>query len=116
MKKSICTRCKKDISACDCYFYGSNNESPEQEANRCTSLIESREYKYIRFVEREPKPKTKVFSVESKNFDCLLGFVKWHAPWRRYCFFVEDGTFFDADCLRDIQDFINNLMIERRKK
>ena len=74
------------------------------------------EYKYISFTERDPKPKTKVFTVESKNFCCLLGVVKWHTPWRRYCFFVEDGTFFDADCLRDIQDFINGLMLERRKK
>jgi hypothetical protein len=62
----------------------------------------------------EPKPKTKVFSVVNKSGD-VLGFVKWHGPWRRYVFIVDAaGNFFDAEWLADIQDFINGLMLERR--
>jgi len=78
------------------------------------------EYKYLSFVELEPKPKTKVFEVRSKSSNCLLGFVQWYAQWRKYCFLTASGTVygtvFDADCLRDIQDFINRLMLERKKK
>ena len=74
------------------------------------------EYKYITFIELEPKPKTKVFAVENKGHD-VLGYVKWHAPWRRYVFIVDAaGNFFCTECLNDIQDFINKLMLERRKK
>jgi hypothetical protein len=74
------------------------------------------EYKYISFIELEPKPKTKVFMVINKSLN-TLGFIKWHAPWRRYVFIVDAaGNFFDAKCLADIQGFINRLMLERRKK
>ncbi len=40
-----------------------------------------------------------------------LGLVKWHSPWRRYCFFPSPGTLFDAACLRETADFC-----ERRTK
>lgn len=36
----------------------------------------------------------------------LLGEVRWHAPWRRYCFYPAGGTLFEQDCLRDIAEFI----------
>jgi hypothetical protein len=34
-----------------------------------------------------------------------LGRVKWHGQWRRYAFFPEPGTLFEADCLRAIAAF-----------
>jgi hypothetical protein len=74
-------------------------------------------YKFISFIEQEPKAKTKVFEVRSKQFNALLGSVKWYGPWRRYCLFIDKpGLVFDADCLADIQDFINGLMADRRKR
>jgi hypothetical protein len=73
-------------------------------------------YKYISFIEQEPKAKTKVFAVMSKQSNVLLGSVKWYGPWRRYCLFIDKpGFVFDAGCLADIQDFMNRLMAERRK-
>jgi len=75
------------------------------------------EYKYLTFLEVEFKPnaKTKIFGVKNKVYGELLGYVKWYAPWRKYCFFVHDSDLvFDAGCLADIQDFINKLMEERK--
>jgi hypothetical protein len=72
------------------------------------------EHKYLLFIELQPKAKTKHFDVRNKLSGCKLGTVKWYAPWRRYCFFIElPGLVFDAGCLADIQEFINRLMEER---
>jgi hypothetical protein len=73
------------------------------------------EYKYLSFVEQAPKTKTKVFEVKNKVFGDVLGYVKWYAPWRKYCFYVDSDLVFDAGCLWDIQDFMNKLMAERRE-
>jgi hypothetical protein len=73
-------------------------------------------YKYLRFEELEAKTKTKQFTVENTS-GYILGYVKWYAPWRKYCFFVSlDELIFDAGCLADIQDFINKLMSEWKKE
>jgi hypothetical protein len=73
------------------------------------------EYKYLSFVELPPKAKTKCFWVKNKLTGYLLGAIKWYAPWRKYCFFVDTtGLVFDAGCLADIQEFMNGLMAERR--
>ena len=74
------------------------------------------EYKYLSFIELKPKAKTKVFAVKNKLSDGHLGNVYWYAPWRKYCFFPIPYSIFDAGCLADIQDFINKLMLDRRKK
>ena len=75
------------------------------------------DYKYLSFIELNPNKKTKVFEVRNKISGGRLGCVKWYAPWRRYCFFVDfPGIVFDAGCLADIQDFINKLMEERKEK
>ena len=73
--------------------------------------------KYLCFEELEAKTKTKRFAVKSKTSDFILGYVKWYAPWRRYCFFnTAIDLVFDAGCLADIQNFINKLMLERKEK
>ena len=75
------------------------------------------EYKYLTFIEQEPKAKTKVFAVVNKLSKGLLGSVMWYAPWRKYCFYTAAHSFvFDTGCLADIQDFINKLMLERKNK
>jgi hypothetical protein len=72
-------------------------------------------YKYLAFLEQASKTKTKVFEVRNKCFNELLGHVKWHAPWRKYCFVTSPGIIYDAGCLGDIQDFMNKLMEELKK-
>ena len=71
--------------------------------------------KYLRFEELVPNSKTKRFAVLNKTSASVLGYVKWYAPWRRYCFFI-DSSVFDAGCLADIHAFINSLMLERKEK
>ena len=74
------------------------------------------DYKYLSFIEQDTRTKTKVFEVRSRFSGSLLGLVKWYAPWRKYCLFIDlPGLVFDAGCLADIQDFINKLMTERRE-
>jgi hypothetical protein len=75
-------------------------------------------YKYICFEERHLPKKTRTFLVKNKAFNYLLGEIKWYAPWRKYCFCtsISEGRVFDAGCLSDIQEFITQLMSERKEK
>jgi hypothetical protein len=44
--------------------------------------------KWVRFVQvGRQRIKTKVFMVMPKNSDYELGEIRWHSPWRHYCFF-----------------------------
>lgn len=65
---------------------------------------------WLKFEEQEGKPKTKVFRVVSKDTDAL-GIIKWHPPWRHYCFFptTDFETVHSDICLKNISDFIINL-------
>lgn len=80
------------------------------------------QYEYIQFV-RLPSPgKTSVWSCintrdkedTSSPDSTEIGTVKWYGSWRRYCFFAAPNTIFSAGCNRDIADFIDQLMAERR--
>jgi hypothetical protein len=50
------------------------------------------------------------------GIDARLGIIKWFSHWRRYVFYPDAGALFDAACLKDIVDFIEQLMDERKKK
>lgn len=50
--------------------------------------------------------KTKRWSIRNKTSRGLLGTVKWHGPWRDYCFYPELGAFFNSKCLDEIQEFL----------
>ena len=71
--------------------------------------------KYLCFEELKVKTKTKQFTVKNNITYSFLGYIKWYAPWRRYCFFTNLGLIFDAGCLFEIKDFIDKLMAERKK-
>lgn len=70
---------------------------------------------YIRFEEIEQKPKTKVYAVVNIKLGYRIGKIKWHGPWRQYCFFPDVGTIFNKDCMQYIIKFITKLMEEREK-
>jgi hypothetical protein len=78
-------------------------------------------YKYIYFenitslYNIHRKRKTEVYRCCNKNSGDILGEVKWYSPWRQYCFFVEDAIF-SKGCLKDITNFINKLMENRKNK
>lgn len=56
------------------------------------------------------KPKTNVYEVCNKKNGYYLGEIKWHGPWRQYCFFPDGGTLYERKCLKAIVDFIDELM------
>jgi hypothetical protein len=61
--------------------------------------------------------KTRVYEVDTKDeIRVCLGEVRWYAPWRKYAFFPDPDTLYEQDCLRDIAEFLEGLMIERRER
>ena len=70
---------------------------------------------YLIFYLEEQKPKTNVYTVINRLMGCHIGVVKWHRPWRQYCFFPSESTVFHKDCLTEIADFVCKLMEERKK-
>jgi hypothetical protein len=74
------------------------------------------EDEWIKFIEKESKPKTKVYAVMSKCSDCELGEIKWYPSWRHYCFFptLELETVHSDRCLLSISQFITKLNVEHK--
>ena len=80
---------------------------------------------FMLFVRLKPNPKTERFLVMSRmnvrltgmiHLNDSLGIVKWHAPWRRYCTFLNKDTNLDAKCHTELAEFLTMLMDERKKK
>jgi len=69
--------------------------------------------KYIEFNLVEQKEKTQVYAVRNINEQLILGYIKWNCAWRQYCFFPESKTLFSRECMSDVINFIDGLMIER---
>lgn len=74
-------------------------------------------YLEFHFKEKSKSGKTNIWLVS--NLDgYLLGFVKWHPPWRCYSFQPDEkvGTLYEHKCLRDIADFIEEKTKEHKEK
>ena len=84
-------------------------------------MLERRVTKYLMFESDEPKPNTKVWRVLNRHHGDLLGYVKWYAKWRQYCFWGHDGyncpegIILSAKCIRDIEDFLIQVNEEHRE-
>lgn len=63
----------------------------------------------------EKKPKTNIYSVVNISGDYSLGKIKWYPAWRQYCFFPEEQTIWNKDCLQEIKIFIQKLMNDRKR-
>lgn len=78
------------------------------------------EFKYIRFnsIEVPESRKTKVFHCMNIKSNAYLGTVSFYPSWRQYCFFpsIESTTIFSSGCLLDIQNFLNCINDEWKKK
>ena len=71
--------------------------------------------KYITFNLIELKPKTKVWGVFTSEGKDILGKIKWYPRWRQYVFFSHPYTIYSQGCLKDIAEFIEKEMKERKK-
>jgi hypothetical protein len=74
------------------------------------------ETKWLEFHLVENKPKTEVWFVWAKGRKTYLGGIRWHGPWRCYAFFPVHGSLYEQDCLRDLADFVENLMKKKRSR
>jgi hypothetical protein len=71
---------------------------------------------HIKFIEAQPKPKTKVWWVVSKYGDSPLGTIAWFSRWRKYSFFPKADTVYEWVCLREIADFCMKQTKEHKKR
>lgn len=46
----------------------------------------------------------------------ILGRIMWKKGWRQYIFSPSYPTIWNKDCLKDLQDFLQQLMDERNQK
>ena len=73
-------------------------------------------YKFIYFKQVEnPGRKTQRWECYNSNSEHCVGEVVWYSPWRRYWFYVAEGTGVDMRCCLDIADFLKQLMDARKK-
>jgi hypothetical protein len=77
--------------------------------------MDNKKYKYITIKEYTLDGKTNSFEVETNNkLKIKLGHIKWHCPWRQYCYFPYSCTLYSVGCMDDINSFIKELMEERK--
>lgn len=55
---------------------------------------------------RTASGKTEIWTLGNTDNGSHLGHVRWHGPWRKYCFFPAPDCIFEEDCLHDIAHFI----------
>lgn len=61
---------------------------------------------YLKFVPGDAgRRKTSIWLVTTKQ-DNVLGYVRWYAQWRKYCFLPTAHSIFEEVCLREIAEFI----------
>lgn len=71
--------------------------------------------KYLRFDSYVVRgKKTKTVSVLSIHHNQEIGKIKWYSAWRQYCFFPDNNTIWNKECLGEINEVIFMLMEERR--
>lgn len=70
---------------------------------------------YLMFRELNYKGKTKKFAVVSKNNqDDIIAKILWDCGWRRYILDADEKTKWSSECLKQITNFIDKLMEERK--
>lgn len=60
-----------------------------------------------RLIGRKAMVKTEKWTVQSIYFGDVLGYVKWHSPWRQYVFECCD-VILGWDCLLEISEFCHD--------
>ena len=62
---------------------------------------------YLTFIEAaNPGKKTKRWAIYSRE-NALLGWIEFHAPWRKYIWTMAGGVIFDVSCTQEVVSFLN---------
>lgn len=64
--------------------------------------------------ERRDGKKTDIYAVVSYVEKDVLGYIRWHGPWRQYVFGTNSDVIWSWDCLKQVSEFIKKLMDERK--
>ena len=75
---------------------GSRNYIPVNEIDETCM-----QFKHITITAETSSPHR--WSIRSNSDDFLLGWIRWYAPWRRWCFLPCEGTVWSNDCLACVQ-------------
>lgn len=72
---------------------------------------------YVFFEEYYPEVdrKTKVFLVKTISDKEKIGCIEWSCGWRQYCFYSDLQTLWSSGCLKQVYEFIDKLMEDRKK-
>ena len=70
--------------------------------------------KYLEFRQVPYKGKTKRFEVISKSQGYAIAKIQWYSAWRQYVFSSAFETVWNRECLKDIENFLQRLMDERK--
>lgn len=60
---------------------------------------------FLEFIEVKVDLKTKIWIVNNKHHKIEIGKVKWAGNFRKYAFFPDVNTFYDANCLEQLAAF-----------
>lgn len=72
---------------------------------------------YLMFRELEYIGKTKKYAVVRKdNQDDILATILWNCGWRQYVLEIDERTDWSSGCLKQIYNFIDLLMEDRKSK
>lgn len=76
------------------------------------------EAKWLNFIRtgQSESGKTSIYQVRAKEQGVLLGEIRWYGAFRCYCFYPQPNTIFETQCLDDITNFINALMLLKNEK
>ena len=76
-------------------------------------------YKHIGFefdgFDHTIEPPKGNFCCYSKNEYYTLGWVRWYADWKQYCFFTNPDVVLSKSCMMDIADFIEKMNDPNKK-
>lgn len=65
---------------------------------------------------RPDKRKTDIYLVYNNTEEDPIGTICWLGAWRQYALYPVESTAWSRSCLREVNDFIDKLMSDRRKK
>ena len=70
--------------------------------------------KYLDFLLLSDSGKTRTYTIRSRSRGDVLAIVKWYGAWRQYTMEPLYHTVWNKDCLREVAEFLDGLMEQRR--
>ena len=93
------------------------NGNASRGIGRTGEVVVKTKYDYINFEksnESIESPREKCWVCKNTKSGDELGEVKYYKKWKQWCYFPIVQAVYSASCLKDIADFIEQLMAERK--